>query len=324
MSTTITRDNSNSIPHYHFALAGKILSLPIDITPPREDNDTTPSDCCEDCLVLPAFAELGAEQTDPLKNDFYTAMFRAPVFSTATITLERYEDCEEWATVALLNEDDTYGTYYPPAIELFSLRKHIVNGFTVDWFKVLNSLGPGHYRIKGTVGSTTYITLPFKLREWSVYGVDGTVRFDWTYKGEQADMNNYQVRTYYGSTGFPAMIRVLGRFGKMTLGYEPTDRDLNTGKTERVRVDITPKYVFGSGRLYYTVHELLGFNAFIADDLKVTDFNVRTQYYDIIQLPVRIAGGYDPNYAHANRKIFEVSVEFQHKNWNLGRGTDKC
>lgn len=322
----ITRDNTNSVPHYFFALAGNVMAAPIEDVPEQEQQDTTPADCCDDCLVLPALAESGL-MTDPLKNDFYTVMYRASTFTAATITLEVYEDCEEWATVAVLNEDDTYGTYHAPSVITLRMKKYAVSGFTLNWNQVLTLLGTGHYRIKGVVsgkGGGTYYTLPFKLRPWSVYAADGTVRFDWSYKGVQADMWRYGLRTDYGSTGIGTSLRVRGRFGKMRLAYEPTDRDLNTGKTERVRIDITPSYVFNSDRFYYTVHELLGFNAFIADDLTVTDFAERTQYYDIVRLPVRVSSGYEPVYQHALRKIFQVAVEFEHKSWDLGRGTDNC
>ena len=321
MAIQVTTDNANTRPHFFFALATRAELCPFEDKPARPATPEVPDDCCDDCIVLPALAEMG-DPSDALKNDFFTAVYtRAIKGDVFRITIEKYNcDTGVWDHITDLVGNNVYGTFYD-----FGDVSEDTTGYKLDWNLVLNALGDGFYRLIGSSTARsggTFNTLPFRLREFNQYRADSTVRFDWTMAGDQADMQNYQVRSDYGE-GYDCSLRVSGRFGRMKVSYEPEDIELETGRVDRTSIRITPGYVFRSDRLFYLTHELLMFNAFPANDLKVTDYTLRTQYFDIISLPVRLAGEYSPGYEFQNRIIFGVQVEFQHRNWNFGRD-QKC
>lgn len=143
----------------------------------------------DECYINPVFATLTG--SDPLKNDhnmflveypfFYSYQWNNPALSVFSI--EEW-DGTQWITTTTLT-NNTYGTFYG----FTSLCIPNWKGFDINWQKILQAFGEGLYRFRVTSltnafgGSTSLVSEPFCLKEWSCAGTDVTVRWETTISG---------------------------------------------------------------------------------------------------------------------------------------------
>jgi len=310
-----TTDQNNNFPHFFFALRTKLETEFIGKTGGGNPPPNVPG-CCVPCTILPALAQTVG--SDPLKNDYYTAVHKRLVASDAfTYEIEKSTGGVFGAGVTLV--DGVHGT----AIAIDEPSKDAyIHGFTVEWQKILNLFGEGNYRIKATgTGLVAYehYSFIFCLKEYTDGLADKTCRFDWTLNGEQPDVNSWRFKAQYTQANIPCSLRVVGLFGYPTAEYTEKQTDYVNGQTVRHRVETAPSYTFKSGRYWYILHNILMFNAVPSDSLKITDYCKLNKNQDLKQIPVLASSGYAPNYEANQSLLSRVTLEFRDKQWDFER-----
>lgn len=151
-----------------------------------------------------AFAEFGGAIVDDYKNDKTDFLFQLTL-PTDTVTLKMFKNGVE---IAIIIDNDKYGTYFAPA----SFPDSLKIGFVADWNKILDEEGVGCYHFTADrviISQNSKLTShKFNLIIFDEQRADGTIRVVTKQTGVIEGGTNYE--------GFEwtSYIRLNGFFGK--------------------------------------------------------------------------------------------------------------
>lgn len=297
----------------------------------------------DDCYINPVFATLTG--TDPLKNDHNMFLLEYPFayayqWNNPALSIFSIEEWNgsQWITTTTLTSN-VYGTYY----NFGSLCIKNWKGFNIDWQLILQRFGEGLYRFRATsitntkAGTTSLVSEPFCLKEWSCAGTDVTVRWETTISGGRLgsivdDQRVFEfccVSPVPGADVAPQLlavtwkdqIRVYAFFGRETTEYERVNIEYANGEVIKVRDEAIQKFEYESALQPKWVHDRLKAYGMMADQLYITDYNWNNSDYEIDKKRVVCDGSYEPQY-NKNTRYSNVKVQFKEGFQNVIR--DKC
>ena len=265
--------------------------------------------CNPDEYLLPVFAE-ETTKTNENWNDISSFAFESGL-DDDVVVYELEQFCGSWESKEIITNNNL-GVWNEKG---FNPAMPNMSTFTVEWFNVLRDYGVGKYRIKTEInGSDSFYSHVFNLRIYNSNLINGTVRFDWEMQGKWGADNGTELFDF-GSESVSDSIRVHGSFGYKKNEYEKTEVQYQTGVIKRTREEAIKNYLFESGVLPFTVHNIISDFAVLSDTLKVTDFNEINSEAPFVELPIAINSGYDPTY-YSGLKKAKVEVSFRLRTQN--------
>lgn len=305
--------NLNNRPHDFFALRTKIVTSPFPDLPIQQVPELDPPCTCS--TDLHALTVLADNTGDPYRNDYTTNVFER-VFSSQSFTfyLDKYENA--WIEKEVLDQNSGMGSF----LDYGTYSNQNLTGFIIQWANVLDTYGPGVYRMRNAIsgyGGFSWFSELYCLNTFHKHRADKTTRFEWTVTGNRNSITKKGVETDYGSIKIPFQKRVQGTFGREFDERERTEYKNDDKSISLGRVQVRPKYLFTSGLVTWRTHYDLAYNAFLSDDLKVTDYCLNNDNDTFKNVPVIHDSNYAPDYYIYNRHS-KVEVIFREKIDNTG------
>lgn len=234
------------------------------------------------------------DPTDTYRNDKSSFLYDKKL-SGATLSIELW-DCDN--KIADLN-DNTYGTFYDFG---FSSTYPTYTGYVIDWYKVYDNHGSGHYIIKGqwALGASTYTfeSPCFWLLPYSPCNAQGTVKIKWTQNG-----NIISSFLSYAGLEWENWLRVPGYFGR----NEPSEEIDEVEKTDRsfetVNLQSIDNFTLELKQIPFWLSEMLDKNTCLGTTIEITDYNQDNHRDDLIDFKVRFAGYGDRQEFRGNQLI---------------------
>lgn len=316
-------------------LVGLVPMIPCDYI----DCRATPSYCCESLKVFgntqlspTAPYILQAVPKSTYENDLNDFYFDVQLIGTSvTWTIEK---CNEnanvdtpsgWINVATIT-NNTFGIYEA----LTTVSGHSTyTGFTVNWGKIILLLGIGNYRIKfswhslGSAYSGCFVSPCFVLRKWNCRVANKTVKFECINAAAIGNCDNSGYVFDLCGMNLFSSIRVGGVFGTNTVPKYDTvfnkwGGNVKGGYIEQVHDEALPKWKFNSLMISKPYHDRLKIYMMMANERRVSDYNIFNVDHNIKQLSIVKAGGYEPtDYNSSLPPQSIVSVEFNSGIQNL-------
>jgi len=235
---------------------------------------TIPEICCE-CLGV-----FGGGSED-YQNDKSTCFYKRST-SSDTITLKLKKDGTQVATIT----DSTYGAYYDFGTWSDFQGQENYKVYVIDWDLVFNAFGNGVYILDADYvvlgNSFTISSQQFKLQEYNDYRANGTVSFEWTQNGR---IRNSEYN--YSNMNIKQYIRLDGKFGTWEPSLEKDEIIYSNYERKQVQDEIVNSYSFESRLVDSYISNLLVNDMMLADDIKVTDFNLYNHRKDYINFKLR-------------------------------------
>jgi hypothetical protein len=255
----------------------------------------------ECCYIHNVFAS--PISTESYKND-YSSFYHQRQLSNETCDyfLFRHENATEYP---LINSD--YGVFY----DFDSLANKNLKGYTVQWKKVLQTLGVGSYKIikrfsfSGITSEETSFT--FTLNNFSNALADKTVRFD-------VGMNGLLEKSKVDFTGvnWSHSIRVPAFFGRREPKYEEDNLIDRNYKSTQISMKQTNEYKFQTNLIPDCItNEIIDFVLF-ADDICINDYNLNNHSYNFIKFAVKFTNNDGTGYSSTSRKA-RLNLTFSDK-----------
>ena len=238
--------------------------------------DPKSQDCCYDLIafVHPPLI------TDPQKNDKYHYLFRFDkdlVPSTALLKLQKHDG--GWNDVVNLT-DNTYGTFEVYGYFTSTVTNERYTGYLIDWIKVYNVHGLGHYRVSCTAediftNQSILFGFSFCLKIYSAEQADGTVRIEWVHNGIVGNAEVDEKVIDYSELNLYQQFRINNgsKFSWTGATEEKESNWLQTGEMLDISRKQNQTLSLLIGRAPVEIHEILLFDAFMADTIQVTDYN---------------------------------------------------
>lgn len=244
------------------------------------------------------------------ENDFQSFFFNNPLYSqnndtTLLFVLQRWSGTA-WVDKYTFGND--MGQYFPNG-SISGLPNYA--GIIINWGAVLASFSVGCYRLMVT--STLHgvvncrVSLPFNLLRWNCNQAAGTCKFETQLTGKIGDKRiDYLVYNLGAFTMYDS-IRLHGFFG-----YEVISKYLETnleygppllGKIVKIRDEAISEFTFKIKQdTPKWVHERFAVYGLMANEIRVSDYNLNNSDHDIKQMLVVKSGNYEPEYFDAKGK----------------------
>jgi len=265
-------------------------------------------DCC---FVLPVLAKISG-------GDYYTDDKSSVLFfynigiTGATMTLQKWNG-NAFDDVSLLT-DNTYGSNYPYAFETNENNENL-QGYILDWQKILVLEGTGTYRVKAessTVLSSTNEEFSFEycLKEYTDFRADLTTRLEWFNSGIIGSEKDDTKTRDYGSIDWFNQIRLPETiFGDDNNSYSREFVRYQNGEQVWIQDDNVENYVLKSGRFPAYLHKYLKYDMMQGDNIKVTNYD-KDAHINHVDKQVVPSSNYEPNYVRGT-KLSRVELTFE-------------
>lgn len=279
----------------------RTLSYAIGVTIPTvgENPDEVFKECCYNHFV---FADLDGNES--FKND-YSSFYHQRQLSTETATykLIHLESGDEFD----LN-DSTFGTFFPFGI--FPTSQNL-NGYLIQWKKVLTEIGDGNFKIIKTsliAGITTeFPSMTFTLRQFSTKIANNTVRMDVVMNGrlEKSGVN-------FTGTAWKHSIRVPGFFGRREAQFEEDNIVSRSFEKRQISMKQTNEFKYQTNLIPDCLtNEILDFMIF-GNDIFMNDYNLNNHSYNFVKFGVKFASNDGTVYKTTTRKA-QLNLVFNDK-----------
>lgn len=269
----------------------RTLSAAVGIIIPTigEEPDAIFKECCYTHIVL----------ADPVDNaDFrndYSGFYHQSQINNETCEffLYRFANGVEYPM-----DDDTYGIFYGPGVFLTNPK---LQGYLIQWRKVLATFGEGAYKIikRVTISGITFDvnSFTFNLKRYGSAIADTTVRIDCVMNGR---IEKYGID--FGGTSWKHSLRLPGFFGRR----EPQITEDNLIKMDYTKEQISliqdNEYKFQTNYIPSCLtNEFWDFIMF-GNDLFANDYNLNNHSYDFVKFPIKFASNEGTGYSAINRK----------------------
>ena len=267
--------------------------------------------CCADFKTTVLADGIG---TDEFKNDITSFLdICSPTASAAVYKL--YKDN---SIVATLN-GSTYGTYKAFGFRQLGQQKYI--GFIIDWWKVLDALGSGIYKVGLSVtdamlGNTTTYSNEFKLCEYRADRAEQTIRIDWYQNGTIGNTNDQKLTKNYLDLNWRNQIRLPGFFGyPETEGIKEFVRYW-TGQEVYTKDEQSPIYKLKTKRIPAFIQTLLRIEIMTSDRCLITDYNSKNA--EVFQnFEIAFEPAHKPNWKPLQSKLADVEILCRQRYNNL-------
>lgn len=260
----------------------------------EEDKDFI-SKCCFLNLVL-------AGGSESHQNDITSFLFKADRATTAIDFFLEKETNGVFDEIAVLN-GSTHGTLFG----LGTLSNLLLAGFKLNWSSVLSTFGEGNYRIRTdrTIFFLVSFTFPvfsinYNLRTYSPELADNTIWIEWIQDGQIIDGLDFTGLNWFQAVRFP------GFFGeKQTEFDEEIWKDVNF-ENFQIRNELNFTYKCEIGVIPSCIGDILP-NLLQANDIFITDYNIKNHDYTFIRKPVRLAGIEETKYDNNRQAVYNLT-----------------
>lgn len=271
--------------------------------------------CCPSFQLL-AFADIAT--TDEFKNDYHRPIWRFDA-SVSGVVLKLYKGLEELAT---LSGSSVYGTPYDYGYIANSFNEKLIS-YNIEWKKVLTLHGQGIYHVKAEVTPSfgtpfTLSDFEFCLKQYNANQVDGTVKIEFTNRAKRGDYQNDKKVLDYGKQDVTDMLRLPGRFGYPTAGYEEERNRYNNGSRKYIKDTQKPLLTLTLKPIHAILHEVMRVDVMMADEIFITDYN-STNPLKYNRKSVYKDGGYDPQWKPTVSEYAPVEVKLTQYYNNLDK-----
>ena len=265
------------------------------------------------------------ESMPSYKNDFtpllidlslYNANPNATSLSFLLQKLVTNANVDVWNTVATLN-NNALGIFY--GINTI-LGHNTYAGYALNWAEVLDNHGAGIYRIKITTafkaGTGCLQTDCFLLRQFNCDLATGTVKYETWSTGQKGDpytdyflhdvcginwYDSFRYRGFFGDRGAPEYKEIRTEWGNPKHGY-----------MEHVRDETLLQYKWESNYMAQPYHDRAEVFLMMANEIRVSDYNISNSDYNIKRILVIKDGNYVPvNHDDKWRRISKVTTNFK-------------
>ena len=220
--------------------------------------------CCFELKVLADIADASEYRND------YTSVFYTKQTPSDTVA---FKLVEVGGTAYNLN-GGTYGDI---------TTNGDTTAFKVLWRNVLTLLGAGAYQIRKditTAGITTQVlSNTFKLYSYSVGTADRTVKIEATFNGRFESLGT----SFFN---YNTSIRLPGFFGRAEPSYTQDNLIHNDYVSRQVSISVENEYTLQSNLLPSCITSEVLYFLLLADDLKITDYNLNNHSYELVKVPV--------------------------------------
>lgn len=313
---------------------------PLAYTKPRQVVGLIPMYECdvEDCRVNPiqpcikplvVFAgETYASNMGTYENDCNSFLFDVQLYAgnpTASAQWVLQKDVSgTWVSQTSLN-NTTYGYYW--AFGSNSLNP-TYNGIRLNWGKVYATYGRGYYRVRLSTNAAgleaCFATPSFWLRPFDCEDAHGTVKFQTYTTGQIGDYSrpgkvnslcgfSFIVGDAKTNSGWYDEARLPGFCGyeKIT-EYVEVQNEWQNGRIESVKNEAIQQWEFFAELLPKDYHDRLKIYMAMADVKQISDYNINNADYNINQLVIVMASGYEPKYNDVNwNQTQTVNLKFK-------------
>ena len=161
-----------------------------------------------------------------------------------------------------------------------------------------------------------FVSETFDLKAWNCNRAAGTVKFETVLTGEVGDKRvDYLVHDFDGFNWVDS-IRLNGFFG---LEKVPEYLEVNTewgkpkmGLIQKVKDEMISEFTFSSNPLPKYIHSRFMSYGVMANELRVSDYNLNNSDYNIKRMLIVKAGAYDPTYYDKEFvRLSNVEVQFR-------------
>ncbi len=146
--------------------------------------------------------------------------------------------------------------------------------------------------------------------------IDVTLNYNFSLYGGSTNVNSTFLRS--GAFTWKDRIRVGGEFGYEQTDYERKSIKYQTGVVNKIRDEAILKFTWKSSSLPFWFHERFKGYALMADELKVSDYNLNNADYNLKLFSVQSDSSYVPDYKGYTRYT-KVKCDFKAKIQNLKR-----
>ena len=272
-------------------IVGNVITEQIFIT--EEDKDFI-SKCCFLNLVL-------AGGVESHQNDKTAILFSVPLL-TIIFTIRFFLEKE---TNGVFNEvtelkDSTHGTFFG----LETLNNPLLTGFELDWSSILDEFGEGNYHFRTDrvtfFGTDSVFSINYNLRTYSPELADHTIWIEWIQNGQIIDGLDFTGLNWRQSVRFP------GFFGeKQTEFEEEIWKDVNF-ENFQIRNELNFTYKCEIGVIPSCIGDILP-NLLQANDIFITDYNIKNHDYTFIRKPVRLVGIEETKYDNNRQAVYNLT-----------------
>lgn len=283
----------------------------------------------EDDIVNKVFGYIPDGVNASYKNDFTPILIDMSAYSanpsqTSVSFLLQKLTSGVWATSTTLT-NNTYGVFYGLNTFLTPNNHHTYTGYALNWGLVLNTFGPGTYRIKVTTSfsggggvsfSGCLVTDCFHLRTFDCDLAHGTVKFERWITGKYGDPYlDYYIHDICGINWYDSF-RYNGKFGdRKTDEYREVSLKWGSpkhGKIELVKDEAVPSFEWSSNYMRQPYHDRFSVFGMMGGETRVSDYNINNSDYELKRVVMVKAGSYAPvNHDTLWRRISRVDVKFK-------------
>jgi len=192
--------------------------------------------------------------------------------------------------------------------------------FSINWGKVIQFEGNGIYRVKVTSTFGLIIsclaTPCFHALLWDCQRAKGTVKWENRLTGKIGDKRSDYVVYDLCKMWLYDSVRVKGWFGYEKVSeYREVMQEWGKpkhGKIERVRDEAIQRYEYLSNYLPKYLHERFAIYGMMADELRVSDYNIHNSDFNLKRMVVVKDGSFEPEYLdNKGQRLSKVKVFFK-------------
>ena len=145
---------------------------------------------------------------------------------------------------------------------------------------------------------------------------DVTINYNFSFYGGHTNVNSTFIRS--GAFTWKDSVRIGGEFGYEQTDYERKSIKYQTGVVNKIRDEAILKFTWKSSSLPFWFHERFKGYALMADELKVSDYNLNNADYNLKLFSVQGDSSYVPDYKGYTRYT-KVKCDFKAKIQNIKR-----
>ncbi len=216
-------------------------------------------------FIEKVFASPGS--TDYWKNDLDEFLFKRLV-SADSVAIELHKDNVK---VADLN-NNALGTFFN-GFPSGNAEQQLYVGYLLDWKLVEAAHGVGIYTVVADLNiigvQSTFTSRVFNLAIYSDIAAHQTVVIETVQNGNIIG-NQFD----FTDLNWVGRVRIPGVFGNPTPVYEDTSYVTADRKKAQIQAKMSREWILSTNKLPWEIVEVLIYNKLMANEIKITDFNI--------------------------------------------------
>lgn len=267
------------------------------------------NDCCG-AFAFKYLADIA--NSDEYRNDVSTVTWKFnDIITAATMKLLQYNG-SSYVEVAVLN-NNTYGTLLAYGDFVNNAGEKFV-GYTLNWRAVISAFDTGSFKVELTItkptGTSIILSDEFCIQAFTEEKADKTMRIEYYMNGIIGDNTDDNKTRDYGTLNRYNSLRLPGWFGFPKSTYTKDYTIYTNGSRKWVQDEQEQEFIMQIKAVSNKVHELMRTDVLQADEIFITDYNVRNPQ-QWIKKSVQSTSDYPPDWQVMKSKLSPVKLTFR-------------